>query len=162
MLTVYGIETFIFFWFIWGVNEVATVLTVYGIETADNVLSRKWKRRCNSAYRLRYWNSFHFILGGQDLLGCNSAYRLRYWNRVKEIAAQNGCYLVATVLTVYGIETLTGKLPVFVHPDTLQQCLPFTVLKPDRVMHSVMSDWWLQQCLPFTVLKPHILSQDVG
>ena len=37
---------------------------------------------CNSTYRLRYWN----VLGGSRTLkelpvGCNSTYRLRYWNR---------------------------------------------------------------------------------
>ena len=41
-------------------------------------------------------------------------------------------HAVATVLTVYGIETKAGftqLVPVF----RLQQCLPFTVLKPSRI-----------------------------
>ena len=39
--------------------------------------------------------------------GCNSTYRLRYWNPVNStlITAYNK-YLVATALTVYGIETI--------------------------------------------------------
>ena len=38
-------------------------------------------------------------------------------------------HAVATVLTVYGIETLEYNQP-FKEPGELQQCLPFTVLKP--------------------------------
>ena len=36
---------------------------------------------------------------------------------------------VATVLTVYGIETKTFKLRSSIVKNLLQQCLPFTVLK---------------------------------
>ena len=86
--------------------RVATVLTVYGIETSSsephsiiNCFS------CNSTYRLRYWNkdiSLKIMIQSLDvataltvygietpllfccqqlrLLCCNSAYRLRYWN----------------------------------------------------------------------------------
>ena len=36
---------------------------------------------------------------------------------------------VATVLTVYGIETPSKALKWRVHSPKLQQCLPFTVLK---------------------------------
>ena len=59
---------------------------------------------------------------------------------------------VATVLTVYGIETCT----IYYHTDNswcwLQQCLPFTVLKhTKKLVNKVL--FMLQQCLPFTVLK---------
>ena len=38
---------------------------------------------------------------------------------------------VATVLTVYGIETHTIRKCDAITSNSLQQCLPFTVLKPD-------------------------------
>ena len=38
-------------------------------------------------------------------------------------------YAVATVLTVYGIETITNSYSRTVLAKLLQQCLPFTVLK---------------------------------
>ena len=55
------------------------------------------------------------------------------------------------MLTVYGIETsvFSGRL----RSDKLQQCLPFTVLKPNNVPNVNRLDLELQQCLPFTVLK---------
>ena len=63
----------------------------------------------------------------QDYSSCNSAYRLRYWNVVMGVL---------------------GKLS-----DTLQQCLPFTVLKLPEKLSLVRNSMLLQQCLPFTVLK---------
>ena len=54
------------------------------------------------------------------------------------------------MLTVYGIETINDK-PIIARVTTLQQCLPFTVLKPTSIQKK---RWWiiqLQQCLPFTV-----------
>ena len=55
VLTVYGIETYI-----WSTDgsvckKVATVLTVYGIETkAHNLDPMIFRLSCNSTYRLRY------------------------------------------------------------------------------------------------------------
>ena len=40
--------------------------------------------------------------------------------------------LVATVLTVHGIETEHGLGEFAIFSSKLQQCLPFTVLKPPR------------------------------
>ena len=40
---------------------------------------------------------------------------------------------VATVLTVYGIETCSRSSAESASFITLQQCLPFTVLKPSRI-----------------------------
>ena len=60
---------------------------------------------------------------------------------------------VATVLTVYGIEThyLTNVEQVL---QTLQQYLPFTVLKPPpKTILMSAPPIKLQQYLPFTVLK---------
>ena len=63
---------------------------------------------------------------------------------------------VATVLTVYGIETSLTELD---HTNTmiltLQQYLPFTVLKRTLLKLSNLTTLiLLQQYLPFTVLKP--------
>ena len=63
-------------------NFVATVLTVYGIETG----------------------SYHEI-HHQSSWSCNSTYRLRYWNYCFVLNCYFHDFLVATVLTVYGIET---------------------------------------------------------
>ena len=63
-------------------TKVATVLTVYGIET------------------IIY--SINTIRISSD--SCNSTYRLRYWNLPLNLADISPA-LVATVLTVYGIET---------------------------------------------------------
>ena len=45
-------------------------------------------------------------------------------------------HAVATVLTVYGIETWTEHIIDYLMSFTLQQCLPFTVLKPKILLHS--------------------------
>ena len=94
------------------------------------LLSRIQEFRCNSAYRLRYWNlrfSKNIKSGPTKLQqclpftvlkpnthlsplswfrhSCNSAYRLRYWNFAFYFPAFKAEIFVATVLTVYGIET---------------------------------------------------------
>ena len=55
VLTVYGIETLIDMYLVPLSHQVATVLTVYGIETRKSI---GWifscKGSCNSTYRLRY------------------------------------------------------------------------------------------------------------
>ena len=61
-------------------------------------------------------------------------------------------YAVATVLTVYGIET-SYDVSLCNQWWSLQQCLPFTVLKPNHICNIWLSFRKLQQCLPFTVLK---------
>ena len=43
--------------------------------------------------------------------------------------------IVATVLTVYGIETIFPNEEIFKERVTLQQYLPFTVLKQRRSSH---------------------------
>ena len=64
-------------------------------------------------------------------------------------------YAVATALTVYGIETVNHQnIPETNTAITLQQHLPFTVLKPLMLFSFATSDCrLLQQHLPFTVLK---------
>ena len=59
---------------------------------------------------------------------------------------------VATVLTVYGIETCNVRF-VSSFLTTLQQYLPFTVLKLPLWLLVVAVKYQLQQYLPFTVLK---------
>ena len=59
---------------------------------------------------------------------------------------------VATVLTVYGIETAIFVLAFIVIDGKLQQYLPFTVLKLIRIDECITAIV-LQQYLPFTVLK---------
>ena len=61
---------------------------------------------------------------------------------------------VATVLTVYGIETrLNASLSTDLTNTSLQQYLPFTVLKPSDASVTITNSPALQQYLPFTVLK---------
>ena len=131
--TVYGIETRKSSQSRLEIPRVATAPTVYGIETCisnliPSITSYKlqqhlpftvlkhlfiftsWRENtsCNSTYRLRYWNNEKLQnIYLSYVQSCNSTYRLRYWNAtalaflVTSFHAQ-----VATVLTVYGIETL--------------------------------------------------------
>ena len=63
-------------------------------------------------------------------------------------------YCVATVLTVYGIETRQLYIGRNCFDQKLQQYLPFTVLKLyDQFRDMEDFDLPLQQYLPFTVLK---------
>ena len=55
VLTVYGIETLLCLYISRSLYLVATVLTVYGIETCiNNVYLIIFTISCNSTYRLRY------------------------------------------------------------------------------------------------------------
>ena len=116
--------------------------------------------------------TLHFFF----IRSCNSTYRLRYWNCSNTISGVS-TPIVATVLTVYGIETdsienfnfmfsscnstyrlrywnTSAITPFFLTTLMLQQYLPFTVLKQiaDRILqHNHLG--LLQQYLPFTVLK---------
>ena len=57
VLTVYGIETFVYHILqTLNITIVATVLTVYGIETLQNMANpyQTYLLSCNSTYRLRY------------------------------------------------------------------------------------------------------------
>ena len=64
-------------------------------------------------------------------------------------------YVVATVLTVYGIETDFVSSSMDDNSILLQQYLPFTVLKLYKTLKTERFRYVaLQQYLPFTVLKP--------
>ena len=69
----------------------------------------------------------------KNWISCNSTYRLRYWNLlpIRTLSLLN--LEVATVLTVYGIET-NGLEDQYKYYVTLQQYLPFTVLKPSSLL----------------------------
>ena len=60
---------------------------------------------------------------------------------------------VATVPTVYGIETTVTIATCDTSLNKLQQYLPFTVLKRTYLSYALVKTLLLQQYLPFTVLK---------
>ena len=69
-------------------------------------------------------------------------------------------YAVATVLTVYGIETVKMHFVECWYLLKLQQSLPFTVLKLLVCLILLRRALQLlQQSLPFTVLKPSIAEE---
>ena len=136
---------------------VATVLTVYGIETQaiDGAKVKETIVSCNSTYRLRYWNSYIFtnwereIISLQQYLPFTVLKLLLLLNNLTNLQ-------VATVLTVYGIETGRKKNKLKLRLKiTLQQYLPFTVLKLFLILRNLFFTYSasLQQYLPFTVLK---------
>ena len=86
---------------------------------------------------------------------CNSTYRLRYWNELKPYPRLSWyCGVVATAPTVYGIETICSSYKFkFRFTSSLQQHLPFTVLKLPQELGIAKLTAKLQQHLPFTVLK---------
>ena len=106
---------------------VATAPTVYGIETGCYSRESWASRRCNSTYRLRYWN-------GDISSPVTSKARLQQ-------------HLPFTVLKLSQEMILTNLF-------ALQQHLPFTVLKLDlETLVIEEKESTLQQHLPFTVLK---------
>ena len=125
---------------------------------------------CNSAYRLRYWNSAK--QAKSKLLvttRCNSAYRLRYWNNIKPSVSKSEPPVrlqqcLSFTVCAKGCETAeeqsddevrTSQVPERREGKTKvikQQYLPFTVLKLYFLLTS-FSIARLQQSLPFTVLK---------
>ena len=112
VLTACGIETPLRNNSNWPQIFVATVLTACGIETWDLSITFPYSSlSCNSAYRLRYWNSapmsWYSHLGIR--LRCNSAYRLRYWNLVDDKTRGRYRIAVATVLTACGIKTTPSR-----------------------------------------------------
>ena len=112
-------------------DTVATVLTVYGIETLTV---------CQVFRPYLWWLQQYLpftVLKHSCVLAspkeyhicCNSTYRLRYWNRLDASHIRlHRIREVATVLTVYGIETGYQRCAV-PSLQRLQQYLPFTVLK---------------------------------
>ena len=117
--------------------SVATVLTVYGIETLNITHQMILIRiRCNSTYRLRYWNLLLYIEAYTTyLVSCNSTYRLRYWNSVSSDALFITVLAVATVLTACGIETVLPPQLVKIRVAfQLQQYLPLMVYDKNSII----------------------------
>ena len=85
--------------------RVATVLTVYGIETNASTAER---------------TSFIRVATVLTVYGIETRQLRCLWASKRR---------VATVLTVYGIETFIVGDVTYLHFPALQQCLPFTVLK---------------------------------
>ena len=108
VLTVYGIETEEYSFFPENVSPVATVLTVYGIETHTSGFNPEepvcWLLQQYLPFTVLKLSAFKII---------SVRHRL----------------LVATVLTVYGIETIYTSFTFNNLSLQLQQYLPFTVLK---------------------------------
>ena len=106
VLTVYGIETTNSFHKNFSCNHVATVLTVYGIETTAIVNTANFFISRNSTYRLRYWNFAIYI--NLDWWYVSVATVLTVYgietSRIRSLFYISN-WRVATVLTVYGIET---------------------------------------------------------
>ena len=133
-------------------SAVATVLTAYGIETFYFVLLDGQMFRCNSAYRLRYWNfnSLEIII---TLVSCNSAYRLRYWNMF--LAQAGDTQANACCNSAYRLRYWNGLHKLKILGDEQFSCnsayrLRYWNVRPDTNTDSMNS---LQQCLPLTVLK---------
>ena len=135
VLTVYGIETLNRCnRSCYQADRVATVLTVYGIETvdADGVT-------VNNLKTLQQYLPFtvlkHCIKDNCQLHICKVATVLTVYGIETEFAPPS-IFLdsaVATVLTVYGIETAHKLLSFFFSNwGRLQQYLPFTVLKRQK------------------------------
>ena len=160
VLTVYGIETSsLERTVLW--KTVATVLTVYGIETIKRLYTNyELVLSCNSTYRLRYWNSF--LISHKRFYPLLQQYlpftvlKLAY-NRFcsSHQAGSLQQYLPFTVLKLaQNCSVPNASLMRFFR---LQQYLPFTVLKLIKNFSCVvLSKCELQQYLPFTVLKPKI------
>ena len=105
-LTVYGIETS--HWWPFSLDFlVATALTVYGIETVcDFVISCVSQECCNSTYRLRYWNVKILAKGAIICLPLQQHLPFTVLKHDQSFVQDlTHFYIVATALTVYGIET---------------------------------------------------------
>ncbi len=65
--------------------------------------------------------------------------------------------LVATVLTVYGIETLVGGATMYVAtPESVATVLTVYGIETHKYVAPIQKlNTMLQQCLPFTVLKQY-------
>ena len=132
--------------------RVATVLTVYGIETSNDKISPVSASSCNSTYRLRYWNTESWKLRIPWVpCGCNSTYRLRYWN----FTALSKPNVVLSCNSTYRLRYWNWRFISWACRlrSSLQQYLPFTVLKLNNIPRLLSYFSTLQQYLPFTVLK---------
>ena len=63
---------------------------------------------------------------------------------------------VATVLTVYGIETITMMKVMTNRPSFVATVLTVYGIETNSLKERDNTSYSLQQCLPFTVLKPNV------
>ena len=107
-------------------QTVATVPTACGIET---ILQRPLCQIHNSLLQqclpLAVLKQYSKTYAYERLSSCNSAYRLRYWNS-RIHASRFTDVSVATVPTACGIETFLSD-QILDHLFPLQQCLPLAV-----------------------------------
>ena len=141
VLTVYGIETPKFDIDTYRTLQyklVATVLTVYGIET---VLIEK---ELEILEKLQQYLPFTVLKPKKDLAATeifNSLQQYLPFTVLKQkVSPKDAVILVATVLTVYGIETLVRFYSINLKKSSLQQYLPFTVLKPSKTIRITSND----------------------
>ena len=105
-LTVYGIETWFSDFNSQHFKCVATALTVYGIETLICKLHLvRMVYCCNSSYRLRYWNWNNGILNYSRPFTLQQLLPFTVLKPPISAGIATEKFLVATALTVYGIET---------------------------------------------------------
>ena len=135
---------------------VATVLTVYGIETCSKELKPlNFALQQYLPFTVLKLNNLYFQIHSK--VCCNSTYRLRYWNNTQENLFGSPAK-VATVLTVYGIETKRSPLiinRIFI-VATVLTVYGIETFKIDLITKEEAIE--LQQYLPFTVLKLHLRS----
>ena len=131
---------------------VATVLTVYGIETCRNTYKGdRWVFESQQYLPFTVLKHRAVELLNKEVTGRNSTYRLRYWN-LRTSNTPSADWTVATVLTVYGIETRK-------HKSFERHTLVATVLTvygietPRNLLRGIFIPHRSQQYLPFTVLK---------
>ena len=107
VLTVYGIETINPFLMYFIHRTVATVLTVYGIETYDPkiILGLVFKRRLQQYLPFTVLKPLNQVLVPHQVPIQLQQY-LPFTVLKLSFSNSKGGELVATVLTVYGIETL--------------------------------------------------------
>ena len=157
VLTVYGIETLSILCFkSLNLIGVATVLTVYGIETWCNL----WSSSCGS--KLQQYLPFTVLKLQHVFRTSQILFRLQQYlpfTVLKPIINWNGNFIL--LLQQYlPFTVLKLKIECIMQKDKfpeLQQYLPFTVLKlVSKNADSITCPAQLQQYLPFTVLKHHI------
>ena len=98
----------------------------------------------------KYWSS--------EVRCCNSTYRLRYWNLIMFFTHFLFIFQVATAPTVYGIETteyFDTACSSFYCCNSTYRLRYWNGLRPEIYYEEYSSS--LQQHLPFTVLKPYFL-----
>ena len=133
---------------------VATVLTVYGIETHANATERMIIiNSCNSTYRLRYWNSVSPASVVSNTSCCNSTYRLRYWNTtifnryMHVFLSCNSTYR----LRYWNFCCCSGWFLGYLSCNSTYRLRYWN--SPGMLITNVRTSQRLQQYLPFTVLK---------